>query len=153
MGRGRTKLSAFDNALIKCGVANYNLIALSSIVPLGAEVTRESRPQTPHEFGDRLYVVKSDIRSDNPGKILIAGIGWYLLPNGGFFVEFADQGSDRKSLEDKMKQNVEHSLEDLCVSRNLPFDKSKVDFEIVAGVVEGGAACALTLAVVRSEPW
>ena len=32
-GQGHTKLSAFDHALLTAGVANFNLITLSSVIP------------------------------------------------------------------------------------------------------------------------
>jgi arginine decarboxylase len=35
-GEGPTPLAAFDAALLDAGVANYNLILLSSVIPAGA---------------------------------------------------------------------------------------------------------------------
>ncbi len=37
-GEGGTELSAFDSALCDAGVGDYNLIYLSSVVPVGATV-------------------------------------------------------------------------------------------------------------------
>ena len=33
IGRGSTELAAFDAALVGAGVANFNLIRLSSVIP------------------------------------------------------------------------------------------------------------------------
>lgn len=38
VGNGPTELAAFDQALVNAGVANYNLIYLSSVLPPGSEV-------------------------------------------------------------------------------------------------------------------
>lgn len=38
IGRGKTLLNAFDDALISAGVGNYNLIKVSSIVPPNIEI-------------------------------------------------------------------------------------------------------------------
>ena len=42
IGVGNTALGAFDNALYKTGVANYNLLRLSSVIPYG--VYRPTQP-------------------------------------------------------------------------------------------------------------
>jgi len=39
IGSGPTELSAFDQALVRAGVANYNLIYLSSVLPPDSDVT------------------------------------------------------------------------------------------------------------------
>ena len=41
IGSGPTKLAAFDTALGKAGAANFNLIPISSVVPIGSIVTPE----------------------------------------------------------------------------------------------------------------
>jgi len=38
IGSGKTSLSAFDDALFKAGMGNYNLIRLSSIIPKNAKI-------------------------------------------------------------------------------------------------------------------
>ena len=40
-GEGLTKLAAFDRALFNAGIANYNLIKLSSVIPKNSEVLIE----------------------------------------------------------------------------------------------------------------
>ncbi len=37
IGEGATKLAAFDRALFDAGIANYNLIKLSSVIPENSE--------------------------------------------------------------------------------------------------------------------
>ncbi|MDQ2678046.1 MAG: pyruvoyl-dependent arginine decarboxylase, partial [Actinomycetota bacterium] len=39
VGTGPTSLAAFDDALVSVGVANYNLVRLSSVIPPGSTVT------------------------------------------------------------------------------------------------------------------
>ena len=60
IGRARTLLSSFDAALRECGVLNYNLIPLSSVVPPRSrviEVDRIAPVMDEDQHGDRLYVV------------------------------------------------------------------------------------------------
>src|SRR4051794_19283644 len=81
IGHGSTLLSSFDDALRRCGVYNYNLIALSSIIPAGSEVIDVFHAPD-DEFGHRLYVVKAESRSDEVGRVVAAGIGWYQWSDG-----------------------------------------------------------------------
>ena len=43
IGRGSTELAAFDAALVGAGVANFNLIRLSSVIPPDGEVVEVER--------------------------------------------------------------------------------------------------------------
>ena len=93
IGTGPTKLSAFDAALNDAGVANYNLIRLSSVIPPNATIVATDptiRPQAiPGDWGDRLYVVMAEKRVDTPNTEAWAGIGWVQdkASNKGLFVE------------------------------------------------------------------
>ncbi len=77
-GEGKTTLSAFDAALSSAGVYNYNLIKLSSIIPPASIVKKIDSFDSPNsEYGDRLYVVMAEYRSQEVGKYIAAGFGWY----------------------------------------------------------------------------
>src|ERR1700754_5073193 len=92
-GKGPTTLAAFDAALNANGIANYNLLVLSSVIPPETEVVVQ--PQAiPHEimpgnWGDRLYVVMAEQRTDVHNEEVWAGIGWVQDPETkkGLFVE------------------------------------------------------------------
>ena len=97
VGVGSTLLSAFDDALLACGVLNYNLIPLSSVIPPASTVVPVPRYTSPaDEHGHRLYVVKAEMRSDQAGTQIGAGIGWYQWGDGrGVFVEHETIGATR----------------------------------------------------------
>ena len=118
-GVGSTLLSAFDDALLSCGVLNYNLIPLSSVIPPASNVVLLPR-YTPHpdEHGHRLYVVKAEMRSDHAGTQIGAGIGWYQWGDGrGVFVEHETIGSTRQEVAAELDYRICHSLRDLCAAR------------------------------------
>lgn len=155
-GEGETLLSAFDHALQICGVFNYNLIPLSSIVPPHAKVIKKERydPASPHEYGHKLYVVKSDIRSNEINKYIAAGIGWYQKEDGrGVFVEHSDKGNDRKRVEEELEHKIEKSIHDLCRFRSISFEKHRMHKSIAIGQIREKAGCALSLAVYKAESW
>jgi arginine decarboxylase len=155
-GEGETLLSAFDNALQNCGIANYNIITISSIIPTNTKIIKKEKytPLSRFEYGHRLYVVKSDIRSKEINKYIGAGLGWYQMEDGrGVFVEHNETGEDRKQVEVELLIKIEKSLHDLCRFRNYPLDKSKMHKSITIGQITDKAGCALSIAVYKAEGW
>lgn len=53
-GEGPTPLAAFDAALMDAGVANYNLLCLSSVIPPNARIVRARHRTLPDDYGRRL---------------------------------------------------------------------------------------------------
>lgn len=154
-GTGTTLLSAFDHALQKAGVENYNLLILSSIIPPGTNIEKVNKYQTPpSEFGHRLYVIRADIRSDQKDLTIGAALGWYQLADGrGFFVEHESHGLSAQDVENELKAKIVNSLRDLCSNRGLEFDLKKVQSAHTVVKVQDQPTCALVLAVYESEPW
>ncbi|HEY6514084.1 MAG TPA: pyruvoyl-dependent arginine decarboxylase [Burkholderiaceae bacterium] len=146
-GRGPTLLAAFDTALLDAGVANYNLICLSSVIPPGSVIERR-RWQTPAQaWGQRLYCVLSQAREDRPGHAVHAGIGWVRDGQGGqgLFVELHDH--DRERLEHDLRATL-HTMQ-----RNRGIELGDVHTEIADAHCAKEPVCALVIAVYASEPW
>lgn len=154
-GTGSTLLSAFDGALQNAGVENYNLIPLSSIIPPGSRVEKIGKYKTPaNEFGHKLYIIKSDIRSDQRGLVIGVALGWYQLADGrGFFVEHESHGMDEAGVEKELKDKIISSLQDLCSNRGLEFDLKKVQSAHTVVKVQDQPTCALVLALYQSGGW
>jgi arginine decarboxylase len=90
-GAGATRLAAFDAALVAAGLQDFNLVPLSSVVPLGAtlEVVGPDK-QLRGRHGDLLYCVYAAAYATIPGAEAWAGIAWGLRTDGsgaGLFVE------------------------------------------------------------------
>ena len=155
VGHGSTLLSAFDKALINAGIHNYNLIRLSSVIPPHSMIKKADKfeADTKH-FGDRLYVVKAETRSDKKGSFLGSGIGWYQLDDGrGFFVEHEGTKNSKVEINDWLRNQINSSLKDLVVNRGLPFDEKKINMELSTAVVTSKPICVLVAAVYKSEEW
>lgn len=147
VGRGPTPLAAFDAALLDAGVANYNLICLSSVIPPGSRIER-GRWHTPAgDWGQRLYVVLSQAREDRPGMAAHAGIGWVHdeVQGHGLFVELHD--SERGRLDNDLRR----TLAAMQLQRGI--DLGPAHTEIASAVCEAEPVCALAIAVYASEPW
>lgn len=146
-GEGPTPLAAFDAALLDAGVANYNLIYLSSIIPPGSVVKRSQYVTPPDEYGHRLYVVMAKQIATQPGSGAWAGIGWTQdhASGRGLFVELEDDS------QMAVKQSIDATLESMIASRNLPYGPIK---RVIEGrTCETKPVCALVIAVYKSEGW
>ncbi|WP_341892309.1 pyruvoyl-dependent arginine decarboxylase [Variovorax sp. YR752] len=147
VGRGPTELAAFDAALRDAGVANYNLLCLSSVIPPGSRIERRTWVTPAEHWGQRLYVVLSQTRSASPGQTVHAGIGWVQHADGGqgLFVELHDIDRERLS------QDLAHTLVAMQQGRGL--DLGPVHTEIASATCEGEPVCALVVAVYAPQAW
>ena len=147
VGQGPTELAAFDAALVAAGVADRNLIYLSSVLPPASAVHRVDRiGRAPGTWGDRLYCVMAQARTAVPGTQAWAGIGWAQDPSGrGLLVEH--DAHDETSLRDL----VTASLDGLCGNRGITLAHRGIE---VAGVrCTGEPVCALVVAVFEAAAW
>jgi len=91
-GRGPTGTAAYDAALADCGVHNYNLVRVSSVVPPGATVERVERAPDLGPVGGRLTVVQARATVRGPG-VAGAALGWARTADGsGLFYEADEVG-------------------------------------------------------------
>lgn len=145
-GQGKTQLSAFDQALFNAGVANYNLIYLSSIIPSNAQIIKKNLKWTDKEYGDKLYTVMSRADQMEIGKDAWAGIGWVQSDDRkGLFVEH--HAESKKVL----LRLITNSLQDMMRYRRIKYGPIK--FETCGVRCTEKPVCALVLAVFQSEGW
>jgi arginine decarboxylase len=148
IGIGPTELSAFDQALVHAGVANYNLIYLSSVLPPDSQVHYESKPKKPvGTWGDRLYVVMAQMRTSQRNQEAWAGIGWVQdrKTRQGLLVEHEGHS------EAEVRDDIEHSLTALARNRNMQFGPHQM--HIVGTKCTDLPTCALVVAVFESAAW
>lgn len=148
-GAGPTKLAAFDAALNAAGIADHNLIRLSSIVPPKSEISHSEGPikHPVGEWGDRLYVVMAEIRVGLPNMEAWAGIGWVQdkETGKGLFVEH--EGTN----EHTVRRDIIQSLEALTATRNVDF--GPIEMKVVGLTCQHEPVCALVAAVFKAENW
>jgi arginine decarboxylase len=149
LGAGPNPLAAFDAALLGAGIANFNLIRLSSVIPTGAVLDRagDHRPAPAGGWGDRLYVVLADSRITDPALEAWAGIGWVQDEGSGDGLFVEHEGHSRAEVE----RQIEASLGALCAGRSRSFGPPQA--EVVGTPYLGEPTCALVAAVYGSEPW
>jgi arginine decarboxylase len=150
IGSGPTTLSAFDAALNDAGIANYNLLRLSSVIPPQTDIIiHESHinHQLPGEWGDRLYVVMAEMRADTPNQEAWAGIGWVQDPASGkgLFVEHEGHS------EISVRRDIQQSLEALMATRNIDF--GEIHMKVVGTTCKHMPVCAMAVAVYQASDW
>lgn len=145
VGTGRTPVSAFDDALHHAGVADFNLIRLSSVVPPRSDVVISDEPLD-FEHGDRLYCVYAVGHAELRGESTWAGLGWaYDEDHGGLFVEH-HSGS-----EDSVREAVRMSMEDMAARRERDF--GPVHEAVIGAHCEDQPVCALAIATFEVRGW
>lgn len=147
-GVGPTELSAFDSALVNAGVANFNLIYLSSVVPPGSEIIDNNElVKLDGKWGDRLYVVIAQKRTSDRNHEAWAGIGWMQDPETkkGLLVEHEGHS------EDEVKLDIENSLKALAENRGQKF--GPIHMKVVGKKCISLPVCALVVAVFEANSW
>lgn len=147
-GVGPTELSAFDNALVNAGVANFNLIYLSSVIPPGSTILDSSQPvEIDGTWGDRLYVVMAQKRTSARNQEAWAGIGWMQDPETkkGLLVEHEGH------TEEEVRADIENSLKGLAENRGEKF--GPINMKIVGKKCISLPVCSLVVAVFESNAW
>ena len=145
-GTGLTELSAFDHALYNAGIANYNLIRLSSVIPINSDIELNKIDWNNQEIGYKLYVVLACNRTSEVGKEVWAGIGWMQKQDkGGVFVEHKGDS------EEEVKNLITNSLETMRTYRNEEF--GEINYKIVGKRCDDKPVCSLVAAIYKSEGW
>ena len=152
VGSGPTELSAFDAALNHAGIANYNLIRLSSVIPPASEIIVHDTGAIPADtmpgnWGDRLYVVMAEQRAEHPNAEAWAGVGWVQdkSTGKGLFVEH--EGNSEASV----RRDIEQSLEALMATRKVDF--GPIHMKVVGETCEHLPVCAMVVAVYQASDW
>ena len=149
-GTGPNTLAAFDGALVATGIANYNLLRLSSVIPPATNVVPTTGPVSDPggEWGDRLYVVMAEQRVTEPGAEAWAGIGWVQNQETGkgLFVEHEGHA------EEEVRGDILDSLGALVAAR--PRESfGDPQFVLHGATCDGTPTCALAVAVYESASW
>lgn len=154
VGTGQTRMAAFDAALNKVGIANYNMLRLSSIVPPKSEIiVHDGRIPfaMPGKWGDRLYLVMAEQRVDKHNVEAWAGIGWVQDKKTGRGMFTEHEGTS----ESFVRREITQTLEALMKLRDPEgdFDWGPIQMTVVGGVCNDKPVCALAAAVFQVSDW
>lgn len=144
-GIGPTRVAAFDSALHRAGIGGFNVVRLSSVVPLGASVVLASDDDADSGDGDLLYAVVARTFA-SVGRGSYAGLGWGVTEAlGGVFVEAEG------AAEGLVRRDIEESLQAMAVTRNCGWDVSGV--KIAHAQSNDAVSCAVVAAIYKRASW
>jgi len=140
---GGTELNAFDNALLKLGIGNVNLVKLSSVIPAHIEWLEEL-PKVP--VGMLLPTVYAHIESSRKGDTISAALGVGLRPdNGGGLIYEHSCHCPREEVERIVREMVEEGF----ASRGWELG----EFRVASAEITVGDRPAAAIAVVVMFPY
>ncbi len=146
-GSAPTPISAFDHALIGAGIADYNLLLLSSVIPPGSVIERRAFVAPPGQYGHRLFVVMARQDARIHGESAWAGLGWVQAPATGKGLLVEVRGTSRRVVE----RGIERSLAAMVANRGEAY--GPIQSEIVGIECHADPVCALVAAVFAAQGW
>ncbi|KTG30484.1 pyruvoyl-dependent arginine decarboxylase [Haloferax profundi] len=145
VGTAPTEMASYDAALAAANIHNYNLVAVSSVVPADATVEAVDVAPDLGPAGNRLTVVQARETTSTPGERVVAGLGWATGSGPGLFYEAS--GTDDESVRDAI-------LAGLDAGRNLrdwEFDDEQVALTAAEHEGEGYTTVVTVAAYGQSE--
>jgi arginine decarboxylase len=147
-GAGPTRLAAFDAALHAAGVAGFNIIRLSSVIPPRAVVRVVAGDDLVQGAqGDVAYCVYAAAYTSTPGEQAWAGIAWAHLDDSGAGL-FVEQTS---ASEFTVRRDLDATLEAMSFNRGYTYQ--------MAGQILSSAlcvdqpVCAIVVATYGTAGW
>jgi arginine decarboxylase len=124
VGRHAQKLMSFELALRDAGIEKQNLVRVSSIYPTSCKIipTKEGIPKL--KPGQITFVVLAEASTDEPNRLICAGIGLAIPKNHahGYIAEHHGYGMSEKKTEDLVEDLAATML---ATTLGIPFDADK----------------------------
>jgi len=103
MGKHKEQLASFELALRSAGIARYNLVKVSSILPPGCKVVSKERGLKQLSPGEIVFCVMSENGTNEPHRLIAASIG-VAIPKGksdyGYLAEYHGFGQKEEDAGD-----------------------------------------------------
>ncbi len=148
-GVAPTRLAAFDSALFAAGVAGFNIVRLSSVIPSHAvvhEVTGSDQIQG--AMGDVAYCVYAAAYASNPGDQAWAGLAWAVdseQSGAGMFVEHT------ACSESVVRRDLHATIEAMSRIRGNRYQMAGVT--VSSAVCVNHPVCAVVVATYGTAGW
>ena len=139
-GTSKYKLVAFDNALIDAGISNYNLLKVSSILPIGCK----QRDKIDLREGSPVMTAYATISSSIPGEKIATAVA-VGIPNDpdkiGLIMEYEEIGSAEHA-EAVVRDMVKESM------KSHGINCSRIISSSIDGIVENESFLSLVSAII-----
>lgn len=125
VGHDPEMLRSFENALEDAGIARFNLVPVSSIVPPGCKIIPKERGLKMLQDGQIVFVILSKCSSDERRRLLSASIGCALPADKSMYGYISEHHAYGQTAEEagEYAENLAASM--LASTLGLPFDLDK----------------------------
>jgi arginine decarboxylase len=124
VGRHIQKLMSFELALRDAGIEKQNLVRVSSIYPTSCKIIPAKEGIAKLKPGQITFVVLAEAATDEPNRLICAGIGLATPRNHahGYIAEHHGYGMSEKKTED-LCEDLAATM--LATTLGIPFDAEK----------------------------
>ncbi|MBI3293952.1 MAG: arginine decarboxylase, pyruvoyl-dependent [Deltaproteobacteria bacterium] len=101
VGKERERLASFEMALRDAGIAEYNLVKVTSIFPPRCKVISPDKGNKKLKPGQILYVVLAESSTNEPNRLIAASIGMAVPKDGeqyGYLSEHHSYGETSRKV-------------------------------------------------------
>jgi arginine decarboxylase len=122
VGRHKEKLASFEAALRDAGIAPFNIVRVSSILPPGAKVVSRSKGLQYLSPGEIVHVVLAECGANEPHRLIAAAIGIAVPAERnqyGYLSEYHSYGETEPRAGDKAEDLAAQML---ATTLGVPFD-------------------------------
>lgn len=102
-GKHKNNLQSFEEALRDAGIAQYNLVRVSSIYPPGCKIVTREKGIGMLQPGEVVFCVLAETRTNEPNRLACAGIGLAVPADAkkhGYISEHHGFGMTQKACSD-----------------------------------------------------
>jgi len=130
-------LNAFDKALIKAGIGEQNLVSVSSVIPIGAELISPCEMS----MGAVTHCVLAQMRGCE-GETIAAGIAYAYRKDGkgGYVAEGHIHGS-----AESLKEILSYKMKEMSDIRKVEFDEISYAIEELKIPMDNYGCCVAAL--------
>ncbi len=122
VGKHREKLTSFEAALRDAGIAPFNIVRVSSILPPESKILSKSKGLQLLEPGEIVYAVMAETSTNEPHRLIAATIG-VAIPRDrthyGYLSEYHSYGETEMKAGDKAEDMAAQML---ATTLGVPFD-------------------------------
>jgi arginine decarboxylase len=154
IGNGPTTMAAFDSALNEIGIANFNLLRLSSVVPPASDVVVHNGKipmKMPGTWGDRMHVVMAEQRVDAHNTEAWAGVGWVQDKKTGRGLFTEHEGFSEEFVRREIKQSLEAFMK--TREKDEEFEWGPIQMVVVGDTCTDQPICAMVAVVYQVSDW
>ncbi len=122
VGKHKEKLASFEAALRDAGIAPFNIVRVSSILPPGAKILSKTKGLQYLSPGEIVHIVVSESSTNEPHRLIASSVGVAIPAERnqyGYLSEYHSYGETESKAGDKAEDLAAQML---ATTLGVPFD-------------------------------